>query len=131
MYPFESQGAGYSLTTDLAHFANHPEDHRWQRPVGAGMVMFARTVFERWTPEGGYIHRNGSIAFMVMDSPARQSFNLLLPQAQQHGGLPNTTPEGCPGSPGRLIGQPNGFQCREDCAPLGKQSAADQHPQEL
>ena len=81
MHPFKGQGTGNPLATDLAHFANHSEDHRRQRPVGAWMIMLARTVFERRTPEGGYIHRNGPVAFMAVDLPARQSFNLLLPQA--------------------------------------------------
>ncbi|MCJ7533196.1 MAG: hypothetical protein MUO64_19515 [Anaerolineales bacterium] len=48
------------LTTD------YPENHCRKRPVCTRMVMFARTVFQRWTPKSSYIHCDGPVAFVAM-----------------------------------------------------------------
>ena len=93
-----------ALTTDLTHFLDHAENHRRKRPVGSRMVVLARAVSQCRTPEGGHIHRDGSIAFVAMHLPAGQSFNLLLPHTQDNRRLPDATPECCPGSPSSLIG---------------------------
>jgi hypothetical protein len=82
MRPFEGQWTGQALSTDLTHFTDHAKDHRWKRPVGARVVVFAGAIRQSWTPEGCHIHRDSPVAFMPVNLPTGQPFDLFLPQPE-------------------------------------------------
>lgn len=131
VHPLEGQWTGQMLTADLPDFSDHTENHRRQRSAGSRVVILARAMAQGRTPEGGHIHRDGPVAFVAMNLPAGQPFDLLLPQAQDDRRLPDAAPEGRPGSTGGLSRQTDGLQCGEDRSPLGQQRAADQHLQKV
>lgn len=66
VYPLKGPRQGDPLPVHFAHLATDPKNDRWQGPLGGRMVMLARTMLQRWPPEGGDLHRDGSIAFVTM-----------------------------------------------------------------
>src|SRR5512137_2427383 len=125
MHSFESTWQGYSLPIDLANFTDNAQDDRRQGTICCRVVVLARTILQRRTPEGRNICRHEPIAFVTMFLPVRYLFDLLLPQFQHNWHLPNTLAKCYPGSARRGIRQAYRFQCRKQRTSVWQKCAAD------